>query len=182
MAGLQVCAQSMTVSRGAVTVTVEPYANNVVRVSISTLKDHAAAAAGYGISAKSIATGWTTESTATGDVLRSSRLAVMAARPSPSRPPSTPSHSFVRAGSILPMGAPVESTNERQPLMELRVYSGADATFDLYNDDGTTYAYENGATQITHLHWSRSAQKLTHTGASLSGPPDATLVKVVHAP
>ena len=51
---------------------------------------------------------------------------------------------FVRAGSILPMGAPVESTNEKQPLQELRVYPGADASFDLYNDDGTTYAYENG--------------------------------------
>jgi hypothetical protein len=34
--------------------------------------------------------------------------------------------------------------------------------------------------QITHLEWSDAAQKLTHTGAALSGPPDATLVKIVH--
>jgi alpha-D-xyloside xylohydrolase len=88
---------------------------------------------------------------------------------------------FVRAGSILPMGAPVESTNEKQPLQELRVYPGADASFDLYNDDGTTYAYEKGAMEITHLHWSQAAQKLTHTGAQLSGPSDASLVKVIHA-
>ena len=88
---------------------------------------------------------------------------------------------FVRAGSILPMGAPVESTNEKQPLQELRVYPGADASFDLYNDDGTTYAYEKGAMQITHLHWSQTAQKLTHTGAALNGPSEASLVKIIHA-
>ncbi len=34
---------------------------------------------------------------------------------------------FVRAGSILPMGVPVESTNEKQALSEVRVYPGADA-------------------------------------------------------
>jgi alpha-glucosidase (family GH31 glycosyl hydrolase) len=79
------------------------------------------------------------------------------------------------------MGAPVESTNEKQPLEELRVYPGADATFDLYNDDGTAYTYEKGAMEITYLQWSDAAQKLTHTGAALTGPPDASLVKVVHA-
>ena len=62
------------------------------------------------------------------------------------------------------MGAPIESTNQKQPLQELRVYPGADTTFDLYNDDGTTYAYEKGAMEITHLQWSDAAQKLTHTG------------------
>ena len=86
---------------------------------------------------------------------------------------------FVRAGSIVPIGVPVESTNEKQALAELRVYPGADAGFELYNDDGTTYAYENGATEITHLRWSDTERKLTHTGAALLGPDDATLVKVV---
>jgi alpha-D-xyloside xylohydrolase len=75
----------------------------------------------------------------------------------------------------------VESTNEKQPLQELRVYPGTDASFDLYNDDGTTYAYEKGAMEITHLHWSQAAKKLTHTGAVLAGPSDAKLVKVVKA-
>jgi alpha-D-xyloside xylohydrolase len=88
---------------------------------------------------------------------------------------------FVRAGSILPIGVPIESTNEKQALEELRVYPGADATFDLYNDDGTTYAYEQGAMEITHLQWSDAAQKLTLNGAALTGPDDANLVKVVHA-
>jgi alpha-D-xyloside xylohydrolase len=38
------------------------------------------------------------------------------------------------------MGAPIESTSQKQSLQELRVYPGADTTFDLYNDDRTTYA------------------------------------------
>jgi alpha-D-xyloside xylohydrolase len=88
---------------------------------------------------------------------------------------------FVRAGSVLPMGAPVESTNEKQAISELRVYPGADASFDLYSDDGTTYAYESGDMQITHLHWSQAAQRLTHTGAALAAASEAGLVKVVRA-
>jgi hypothetical protein len=49
------------------------------------------------------------------------------------------------------------------------------------NVEVTTYAYEIGAIEITHLHWSQAAQKLTHTGAQLTGPSDASLVKIVHA-
>ena len=49
---------------------------------------------------------------------------------------------FVKAGSILPMGGPIDSTRDTQKLSELRVYPGADANFTLYNDDGTTYDYE----------------------------------------
>jgi alpha-glucosidase (family GH31 glycosyl hydrolase) len=79
------------------------------------------------------------------------------------------------------MGAPVESTNQKQPLQELRVYPGADASFDLYNDDGTTYSYEKGAMQITHLRWSDSDQRLTHTGAVLLGSGETTPVNVVAA-
>ena len=69
-------AQTMTVARGDVTVMVEPYAENVVRVSISLLKERATAAAGYGISAKPVVSGWTQEPGAGGDVLRSGRMSV----------------------------------------------------------------------------------------------------------
>ena len=107
------------------------------------------------------------------------RDAFTAARPITVAAPIDTLPLFVRAGSILPLGVPVESTNEKQTLQELRVYPGADAAFDLYNDDGTTYDYEAGSTQITHLAWSEATQKLTHTGAALLGPPDATLIKVI---
>jgi alpha-D-xyloside xylohydrolase len=86
---------------------------------------------------------------------------------------------FVRAGSILPLGTPVESTNEHQQLAKVRVYAGADADFDLYTDDGTTYAYEQGTSKTTHLHWSQAQQKLTHTGAKLDAADEKTLVQVI---
>ncbi len=75
---------------------------------------------------------------------------------------------FVRGGSILPLGSVVESTNDHQTVATLRVYPGADGHFDLYQDDGNTYAYEGGQSQTAHLHWSEASQKLTHTGDDLT--------------
>ena len=60
---------------------------------------------------------------------------------------------FVKAGSILPMGVPVESTKEKQALAKIKVYPGADASFTLYNDDGVTYGYESGVREIKTLKW-----------------------------
>ncbi len=85
---------------------------------------------------------------------------------------------FVRAGSILPLGAPIESTKDVQTIQKLRVYPGADADFTLYNDDGTTYAYERGAFEETHLHWSDAQGRLTHTGAQPWTVPDSELIEV----
>jgi alpha-D-xyloside xylohydrolase len=85
---------------------------------------------------------------------------------------------FVRAGSILPLGSAVESTNEEQKIVSFEVYPGADADFDLYRDDGTTYAYEQGQTSITHLHWSDGKQALERSGAALPGG-SAAEIKVV---
>ncbi len=73
---------------------------------------------------------------------------------------------FVRAGSILPLGTVVESTNQVQKVAKVRVYPGADGAFDLYRDDGT-YAYEKGQYEVSHLRWDDAAQKLTHAGAEV---------------
>jgi alpha-D-xyloside xylohydrolase len=56
---------------------------------------------------------------------------------------------FVRAGSILPTGPELQHSGEslNAPLL-LNVYTGADGAFDIYEDDGLSYAYEDGA-------WSR---------------------------
>jgi alpha-D-xyloside xylohydrolase len=86
---------------------------------------------------------------------------------------------FVKAGSILPMGEPIESTREVQKLAKLKVYPGANADFTLYNDDGTTYAYEQGKHQITELHWDDAQGKLSHTGAPAWSGSDDKLVEVV---
>ena len=87
---------------------------------------------------------------------------------------------FVRAGSILPLGASVQSTNEKQALERIRIYPGANAHFELYSDDGTSYAYEDGKRDITELSWDDSGRKFTHTGATAWTEKDAQIVAVVN--
>jgi alpha-D-xyloside xylohydrolase len=86
---------------------------------------------------------------------------------------------FVRAGSIVPLGEPVESTNEVQKIANLRVYPGADAKFALYQDDGKTYAYEKGESSITNLQWNDSTQKLSHEGAVAWTGQDSAILEVI---
>jgi alpha-D-xyloside xylohydrolase len=86
---------------------------------------------------------------------------------------------FVKAGSILPLGAPVESTHDKQPLQKIKVYAGANAEFTLYNDDGTTYAYEKGERQITTLRWDDRGGRLTQAGAKAWSGSQKDLVEVV---
>ncbi len=74
---------------------------------------------------------------------------------------------FVRAGSIVPLGSAVESTHEKQTIAKLRVFPGADADFTLFDDDGSTYAYENGGGTVTRLHWDEAGQRLTSNGAAV---------------
>jgi len=52
---------------------------------------------------------------------------------------------FIKAGSILPIGPEIEYTGQKpdDPII-LYVYTGADARFTLYEDEGTNYNYENG--------------------------------------
>ncbi|MGC2163479.1 MAG: TIM-barrel domain-containing protein [Silvibacterium sp.] len=53
---------------------------------------------------------------------------------------------FVHAGSILPIAPLVQATNEKpQGPLTLRVYTGDDCSGSIYQDDGHTYAYKNGA-------------------------------------
>jgi alpha-glucosidase len=53
---------------------------------------------------------------------------------------------YVRAGTILPMAPLVESTNETpQGPLTLRVYAGGACAGALYQDDGKSFAYQQGA-------------------------------------
>jgi alpha-glucosidase (family GH31 glycosyl hydrolase) len=85
---------------------------------------------------------------------------------------------FVRAGSIIPLGAPVENTHQVQAIAQVRVYPGADGSFTLFSDDGTTYAYEKGASSITQIHWDDAKQMLTRDGAAGWSEPDSAIVKI----
>ena len=86
---------------------------------------------------------------------------------------------FVRAGSILPLGVPVESTHAKQAIAKVKVYPGADGQFTLYNDDGVTYAYEKGDRQITTLQWQDATGRLTQEGSKAWNQNDANVVEIV---
>ncbi len=86
---------------------------------------------------------------------------------------------FVRAGSILPLGEPVESTHQAQKIAKVRIYPGASGDFTLYQDDGKTYAYEKGASSITRLHWDDVAQGLSREGAPAWTVPDEQILEVI---
>jgi len=88
---------------------------------------------------------------------------------------------FVRAGSILPLGTPIQSTNEKQAIEKVRIYPGADAHFTLYSDDGKTYAYERGQHDIIQLDWNDSSHKLSHKGPTPWAGPDANIVELVRS-
>jgi alpha-D-xyloside xylohydrolase len=69
---------------------------------------------------------------------------------------------YVRAGSILPMGPEVEWATEKPDApIELRVYRGADGSFQLYEDAGNTYAYEKGEHSVIPIHWDQATGALT---------------------
>ena len=68
---------------------------------------------------------------------------------------------FVRAGSIVPYGPPVQSAMEKSDPMELRVYRGADGAFTLYEDEGDNYNYEKGDCATIPILWNEATRTLT---------------------
>lgn len=69
---------------------------------------------------------------------------------------------FIRAGSVLPMtdGA-IESTEELKDAgIEIHLYPGKDVVYELYEDAGDGYAYEDGAFSKRKIEWNDSARKL----------------------
>ena len=86
---------------------------------------------------------------------------------------------FVRAGSILPLGEPVENTTQIQQLAKVRIYAGSDADFTLYRDDGNTYAYEKGDSSITRLHWDNASRKFSYAGPRVWTGADAQLTEII---
>jgi alpha-D-xyloside xylohydrolase len=67
---------------------------------------------------------------------------------------------FVKAGSIVPMGPHINYATASTDPIELRVYRGADGSFDLYEDDGRSYAYEQGAYSMITFTYDDQARTL----------------------
>jgi alpha-D-xyloside xylohydrolase len=69
---------------------------------------------------------------------------------------------YVRAGSILPLGPDLQySTEKPEDPIELRVYSGADAAFNLYEDENDNYNYEHGVRSTIRVDWDEARRTLT---------------------
>ena len=69
---------------------------------------------------------------------------------------------FVKAGSIIPMGKIIQYAGEKlADTLEIRVYKGADAKFDLYEDEGDNYNYEKGKYTVISFKWDEKYQSLT---------------------
>lgn len=69
---------------------------------------------------------------------------------------------FVRGGSVLPWGAAKQYSAEKsdEPLT-LRIYPGKNATFCLYEDEGTNHHYEEGKCSRIPFVWDDTKRTLT---------------------
>jgi alpha-D-xyloside xylohydrolase len=76
----------MVSERDGSTIVLEPYAPNIIRISLSLLKDQAKAPPGYGFIAAPSAQGWTREQGDRSEIYRSSRLVVTIVKDRPHQP------------------------------------------------------------------------------------------------
>jgi alpha-D-xyloside xylohydrolase len=78
---------------------------------------------------------------------------------------------YVKAGSILPFGPRVQYAVEKKwDNLEIRVYSGADGDFTLYEDENDSYNYEKGKYSEIKFHWDNKKHVLRILNRSGSFP------------
>ena len=68
---------------------------------------------------------------------------------------------FGKSGSMVVMEPRVESSAAKADPLEIRIYSGADSNFSLYEDEGDNYDYEHGTYSVIPIHWDDKAQTLS---------------------
>lgn len=69
---------------------------------------------------------------------------------------------FVKSGSIVPMGPEIQYVDEeKEGVIELRIYPGKDAIFTIYEDEGDNYNYEKGEYCKTIIKWDDDSSTLT---------------------
>ena len=154
------CASAETtqivLDRDGSTIVLEPYAPNIVRVSLSLLRNQAIAAPGYGFVATPAAAGWTHLENDQGDVYRSSRLVVTVAVPHPGKLMATE----VDIGKFFSGSAPPAhitiSTPEGKTLLDMTGWSMSvpnhkDGNAGILNDRRPSDAafYEVGASFVS---------------------------------
>jgi alpha-glucosidase (family GH31 glycosyl hydrolase) len=69
---------------------------------------------------------------------------------------------YVREGAILPLGPVKQYVNEKVDApLSLTVYPGADGSFRLYEDDGSSFNYRKGEWMGIDMRWDNAARKLS---------------------
>lgn len=69
---------------------------------------------------------------------------------------------FVKAGSIIPMGKFIQFAGQKpEDTLEIRIYKGANGRFELYEDEGDNYNYEEGKYGIIPFMWDNNKRTLT---------------------
>jgi alpha-D-xyloside xylohydrolase len=69
---------------------------------------------------------------------------------------------YIKAGSIVPMGPYLQyATEKAADPIEIRIYTGADAEFVLYEDENDTYNYEQGKYATIAMNWNEAEKSLT---------------------
>ena len=69
---------------------------------------------------------------------------------------------YVKAGAVLPMGPEVQYASEKPwDDLQIRIYTGADGSFTLYEDEGDGYGYEKGAFSTIRFDWNDADGILT---------------------
>lgn len=88
---------------------------------------------------------------------------------------------YAKVGTIIPTGEVIQSTADIQINLRILVYTGADATFDLYEDDGTTYSYEKGEFSTIRLTYNESQQSFSigDRNGTFSGMPQERNLEIV---
>ncbi len=89
---------------------------------------------------------------------------------------------FVKAGSIVPVGSPVQYAMQKdENPVTLLVYAGANGKFSLYNDEGINYNYEKGQFENIDITYSDKEATLTFAKrvGSYSGMPASRKFNVV---
>ena len=69
---------------------------------------------------------------------------------------------YIKAGSIIPMGPFVQYANEsKAETLEIRIYSGTDGSFNLYEDEGDNFDYQSGKFSVIPFKWDDLSRILT---------------------
>ena len=87
---------------------------------------------------------------------------------------------YVPAGSILVTGRPMQYADELPTdTLTIHIYQGTDGAFTLYEDNGTTYAYERGEYLQIPLTYNEKKHTLT-VGAQQGTYPEAVKERTLH--